>query len=305
MKELKNRILEDGKALNETVLKVDTFLNHQVDSKLMYNMGTYFKEYFKNHGITRILTIESSGIAPTAMTAMQMDLPMVILKKQQSKILNGNVYQTTVHSFTKGSDYDLTLKKYNLGPIDEDTYKILVGDGYEKLIERALIHCGDNNLENYEDALVTYMEYFKIHCMHEVKAYDGIHDMLDFLKKNDIKIAVLSNKPHAQTVENVDSIFGNGYFDNISGEKPNVKRKPDPEGAIIIANELDVNPCECLYIGDTNTDMKTGIGAGMDVVGVTWGFRDRKELESFNPKYVIDHPSEIIDIVKSTVLVSN
>ena len=52
MKELKNRILEDGKALNETVLKVDTFLNHQVDSKLMYNMGTYFKEYFKKHGIT-------------------------------------------------------------------------------------------------------------------------------------------------------------------------------------------------------------------------------------------------------------
>ena len=200
---------------------------------------------------------------------------------------------------------NLTLKKYNLGPIDEDTYKILVGDGYEKLIERALIHCGDNNLENYEDALVTYMEYFKINCMHEVKAYDGIHDMLDFLKKNDIKIAVLSNKPHAQTVENVDSIFGNGYFDNISGEKTNVKRKPDPDGAIIIANKLDISPCECLYIGDTNTDMKTGIGAGMDVVGVTWGFRDRKELESFNPKYVIDHPSEIIDIVKSTVLVSN
>ena len=200
---------------------------------------------------------------------------------------------------------NLTLKKYNLGPIDEDTYKILVGDGYKKLIERALIHCGDNNLENYEDALVTYMEYFKINCMHEVKAYDGIHDMLDFLKKNNIKIAVLSNKPHAQTVENVDSIFGNGYFDNISGEKTNVKRKPDPEGAIIIANELDVNPCECLYIGDTNTDMKTGISACMDVVGVTWGFRDRKELESFNPKYVIDHPSEIIDIVKSTVLISN
>ena len=118
MKELKNRILEDGKALNETVLKVDTFLNHQVDSKLMYNMGTYFKEYFKNHGITRILTIESSGIAPTAMTAMQMDLPMVILKKQQSKILNGNVYQTTVHSFTKGSDYELTLSKFYISSDD-------------------------------------------------------------------------------------------------------------------------------------------------------------------------------------------
>lgn len=134
MKELKNRILEDGKALNETVLKVDTFLNHQVDSKLMYNMGTYFKEYFKKHGITRILTIESSGIAPTAMTAMQMDLPMVILKKQQSKILNGNVYQTTVHSFTKGSDYELTLSKDYISKDD----KVLIIDDFLANGEAAL-----------------------------------------------------------------------------------------------------------------------------------------------------------------------
>lgn len=200
---------------------------------------------------------------------------------------------------------NLTLKKYNLEPIDEDIYKILVGDGYKKLIERALIHCGDTNLVNYDDAIVTYMEFFKIHCMYEVNAYDGICDMLDFLKNNDIKIAVLSNKPHAQTVENVNSVFGNGYFDYIVGEKSTVKRKPDPEGAIIISNELSVSPFECLYIGDTNTDMKTGISAGMDSIGVTWGFRDRKELESFNPKYIIDHPSEIIDIVKSVVFTSN
>lgn len=143
MKELKDRILEEGRALNETVLKVDSFLNHQVDSKLMYNMGSYFKEYFKNHGITRILTIESSGIAPTAMTAMQMDLPMVILKKQQSKILNGDVYQTKVHSFTKALDYELTLyKKY----ISKDDNVLIIDDflangeaalGAARLVEEA------------------------------------------------------------------------------------------------------------------------------------------------------------------------
>ena len=126
MKELKDRILADGRALNETVLKVDSFLNHQVDAKLMYEMGTYFKEYFKNHGITRILTIESSGIAPTAMTALQMDLPMVILKKQKSKILNGEVYQTTVHSFTKVMDYELTLYKNYISPDD----KVLIIDDF-------------------------------------------------------------------------------------------------------------------------------------------------------------------------------
>ena len=125
MKSLKERIVNNGRALNETVLKVDSFLNHQVDAKLMYEMGTYFKEYFKNHGITRILTIESSGIAPTVMTAMQMELPMVTLKKQSSKILNGNVYQTTVHSFTKGSDYELTLSK---DYISEDDNILIIDD---------------------------------------------------------------------------------------------------------------------------------------------------------------------------------
>ena len=125
MKELKNRILEDGKALNETVLKVDTFLNHGVDAKLMYEIGSCFKEYYKKHGITKIFTIESSGIAPTVMTAMQMELPMVTLKKQSSKILNGNVYQTTVHSFTKGSDYELTLSK---DYISEDDNVLIIDD---------------------------------------------------------------------------------------------------------------------------------------------------------------------------------
>lgn len=111
MEKLCKRILEEGQALSENVLKVDSFLNHGVDSKLMYEIGTCFKQYFQDKGATKIFTIESSGIAPTVMTALQMNLPMVTLKKQTSKILNGEVYQTTVHSFTKNSDYELTLSK--------------------------------------------------------------------------------------------------------------------------------------------------------------------------------------------------
>lgn len=98
---------------------------------------------------------------------------------------------------------NLTLKKYGLGPVDEEHYKVFVGDGYKKLMERALIFCGDKELLNYEDALITYMEYSNIYCMYEVKAYDGIMDMLDYLKKKEIKIAVLSNKPHERTVDNM------------------------------------------------------------------------------------------------------
>ena len=143
MEILKERILQDGRALSETVLKVDSFLNHGVDARLMYEIGTYFKEYYKNHGITKIFTIESSGIAPTVMTAMQMELPMVTLKKQSSKILNGEVYQTTVHSFTKGTDYELTLSK---NYISKDDNVIIIDDflangeaalGAARLVEEA------------------------------------------------------------------------------------------------------------------------------------------------------------------------
>ncbi|MGL5647593.1 MAG: xanthine phosphoribosyltransferase [Clostridium sp.] len=125
MKKLQSKILEEGRALSENILKVDSFLNHGVDAKLMEEIGEEFKEYFKNKGITRIFTIESSGIAPTVMTALKMNLPMVTLKKQTSKILNGEVYQTTVHSFTKGLDYELTLsKKY----IDKEDKVLIIDD---------------------------------------------------------------------------------------------------------------------------------------------------------------------------------
>lgn len=193
---------------------------------------------------------------------------------------------------------NLTLKKYNLGPIDEERYKHLVGDGYKVLIERALKECGDTELVNYEDALVTYMKYFEVHCLHEVKAYDGIKDMLNNIKENNLKIAVLSNKPHERTIENVESIFGKGYFDIVAGEQEGIRIKPDKEGVIKILDNLGINNSECLYIGDTDTDMKTGIGAEVDTIGVTWGFRDRKELEGFNPKYIANHPSEITSIIK-------
>lgn len=195
---------------------------------------------------------------------------------------------------------NLTLSKYNLGPIDEEHCKVFVGDGYKKLVERALIHCGDKELIHYEDGIITYMDYFKVHCMYEVKPYDGIKNLLSYLKENNIKIAVLSNKPHERTLDNIRGLFGNEYFDYVSGEKPNIKRKPDPEGAIIITKELNVSPEDCLYIGDTNTDMKTGISANMNTIGVTWGFRSREELENYNPKYVVDHPNEIINIIEKS-----
>lgn len=116
MQMLKEAIANKGKAINQDVLLVDSFLNHQVDVVLMKQVGDAFAEYFKNRGITRVVTIESSGIAPATFTAYAMNLPLVIMKKQTSRIMKGDLLQTTVRSFTKGTSYELTVKKEFLTP---------------------------------------------------------------------------------------------------------------------------------------------------------------------------------------------
>ena len=134
MEKLKQKILKEGIAVNETVLKVDSFLNHGVDPDLIHEIGIEFKKYFQHKGITKIFTIESSGIAPAVMCAMEMNLPMVIFKKQTSKILDGQVYQEKVHSFTKGADYQLTLSKKFINKED----RILIIDDFLANGEAAL-----------------------------------------------------------------------------------------------------------------------------------------------------------------------
>ena len=116
MERLKQKILSEGKALSEHVLLVDSFLNHQVDVNLMNAVGQEFARLFADAGITRVVTIESSGIAPAAMAALAMNLPMVIMKKQASSILKEGVLQTEVFSFTKNAPYQLTLKTQFVHP---------------------------------------------------------------------------------------------------------------------------------------------------------------------------------------------
>lgn len=126
MKLLEDRIRKDGVALDGDVLLVDSFLNNQVDAVLMAEVGRAFAEAVKDMGITRVITIESSGIAPAQMAALTLNVPLVILKKSTSKILKDDVIQTEVVSYTKGKKYQLTMKKKYVLPED----KILLIDDF-------------------------------------------------------------------------------------------------------------------------------------------------------------------------------
>ena len=134
MKFMTERIAREGHALNEDVLLVDSFLNHQVDMELMRQCGDAFAEHFRGKGITRVLTVESSGIAPAGMAALALGVPLVFLKKKTSRITAGDVYQTPVQSFTKGTRYELTVASRYL-PAGE---KVLFIDDFLAMGEAAL-----------------------------------------------------------------------------------------------------------------------------------------------------------------------
>lgn len=194
-----------------------------------------------------------------------------------------------------------TLAVFGLRPIVPEETKRIVGDGYRKQMERALRLAGDEGLSHYEESLPIYMENFEKYCMRDVVPYDGILHLLEYLKEKEVKIAVFSNKPHDQAVKNIEAVFGKGYFQAVRGEQPGTPKKPAPDGALILCRELGVQPADCLYLGDTNTDMRTGLAAGMDTVGVLWGFRGREELESLHPHYIVEYPSEVEEIVERSV----
>lgn len=178
---------------------------------------------------------------------------------------------------------DLGMKEAAL-----EDYKIFVGDGVDMLVRRLLHFNGQKSDRQFDVLKEKYMGYFLNGCMYHVTPFPGISDALRELKRLGAKLGVISNKPHANTLNVIGQVFGEGVFDWVQGQTEEMPRKPDPTGALYTAQKLGVLPEECLYVGDTGTDMRTGTAAGMYTVGVLWGFRDRKELEETGAREIIN-----------------
>lgn len=193
---------------------------------------------------------------------------------------------------------DRTLERFGYGPFPEADYKYFVGDGAANLVKRALSASGDKELIHFEEAYALYREYFAADCMYQVKPYDGIPELLAELKARGLKLAVLSNKPHDQTIDVIETLFGKDCFDHIQGQKEGIPIKPDPAGVFQILEQFGLTADEVLYLGDTATDMKTGKSAGAFTVGALWGFRDRQELEEAHADAIVAHPLEVLPLAE-------
>ncbi len=179
---------------------------------------------------------------------------------------------------------------------DVDDYRAFIGNGVEKLITRTLPK--DNRDEETISAGVkhfhhTYRQNWNIHT----KPYEGVPDMLDDLVARDLKLAVLSNKPHEFTKQCVRHLLSDWAFDMVLGHQGNAPPKPDPAGAIHIGEGIGVSAERILLVGDSAVDMETAVSAGMVAVGAGWGFRSLEELRAGGARVVVDHPREIVDLI--------
>ena len=192
---------------------------------------------------------------------------------------------------------NLTLEEMGLSKITKDQCRLFVGKGARVLIEKSLKAAGDTDASRIEEGMEIYGRIFDRNCTYHVTPYEGIPEMLKALKDKGIQLAVLSNKPDRQTVKVVKAIFGEELFDYAQGQKEGIRRKPEPDGVWYLMEQMHVSKEECLYIGDSEVDAATGRNAGLKTIGVLWGFRDRKTLETAGVDDLIDRPDELLQFV--------
>ena len=190
------------------------------------------------------------------------------------------------------------LKHFGFPEQRPEDYKEFAGNGAKVLVHRMLSAASSDTEENFGKVYPYYVSLYETDTAYLTAPYEGISEMLCALRERGVKCAVLTNKPNVAAQSVLFQMFLPEDFALCVGQTEKMPIKPAPDGALYIAHTLGVKPFECLYVGDTWVDMDTGKNAGMDTVGVLWGFRGEDELRSHGAKYMIKKPIELIDILE-------
>ncbi len=179
-------------------------------------------------------------------------------------------------------------------------YRYFVGEGMSRLVKRVLP--ADTDHETTKTCREKMLREYGRSWACKSRPYDGIMEMLFFLRDKGLPLAVLSNKPDRFTVRMCRHFFPQIKFAAVQGFIDVIARKPAPDGALDIATKIAVPPERILYLGDTATDMKCARSAGMTATGVLWGFRGQKELQDNGAEHIISHPMKITDLLAKQCL---
>lgn len=196
----------------------------------------------------------------------------------------------TIADLAHSTNYALNKLGYPTHEIEK--YNFMVGNGIDKLFERALPE-GEKSKENVLRVRKEFVPYYDVHNADDSRPYSGMPELLAYLQASGIQISVASNKYQAATQKLIDHYFPEIHFTAVFGQREGVKVKPDPTVVFDILEVAKVTKEDVLYVGDSGVDMQTAANAGVTACGVTWGFRPRAELEEFSPQYIVDTAEEI------------
>lgn len=189
------------------------------------------------------------------------------------------------------------LKKFGFPPHTVEKYKYFVGDGMDILVKKALpVTCRD--IEFISGCIHAMKEEYSLRWADKTRPYRGIPEILDAFSGKGIKLSILSNKPDDPTKAVVSLMLPKWRFEAVSGVRDGGPRKPDPAGAFNTAKILGIQPHDFIYIGDTDTDMKTAVAAGMFPVGALWGFRTAEELIKAGARILVKNPADLAGFIE-------
>lgn len=200
----------------------------------------------------------------------------------------------TIADLAHSTNFALESNGFPTHEIEE--YKYFVGNGINKLFERALPE-GEKSEENIAKVRNVFLVHYDRHNADHSRPYEGMVELLEQLQKKGIKLAVASNKYQAATEKLVPHFFPTVSFVAILGQREGINPKPDPTIVHDILSVANVTKEETLYVGDSNVDMQTAINGGVDACGVAWGFRPVAELGAYHPKYIAHKAADILSYI--------
>lgn len=179
---------------------------------------------------------------------------------------------------------------------ETDAYRFFVGNGINKLFERALPE-QERTEKNILKIRSLFIPYYDVHNADLSRPYAGIPELLAALQQKGIMLGVASNKYQAATQKLIAHYFPNISFVEVLGQREGIPAKPDPSIVNDILAKAGVEREEVLYVGDSNVDMQTAHNAGVTAVGVAWGFRPRTELEALHPAHILEKAEDLLPLL--------
>ena len=195
-----------------------------------------------------------------------------------------------------GDSVNQMLAEFGLPGHTPDDYRRFIGNGIKMLVTRALPEA-QRSEATIESSVGRAREIYWENWNVKTRPYDGIAELMEGLKRRQVPLAVLSNKPHDFTVRYVDAYFGLEAFQVVMGHSGRFPVKPDPASALEIARLMELPSAAFLFVGDSAADVQAATAAGMHSVGAGWGFRGPKELEENGCRTLVQHPLEILPLV--------